>query len=141
QDECERYGVIVGLEPLNRGECTILNTLEECREFRETFGLHDVYVTADLYHLECEHESLNEVVKSGSIIRHVQVAGGSRQAPQLPGYDYSGFVSALATAGYDDRISAECEWRDLREQAAPALEYMRAGWSEAVARAPESRKR
>ena len=100
--------------------------------FAKNFGLHEVYVTADLHHLECERESLDEVLKSGSIIRHVQVAGGARQPPQLPGYDYSGFVSALATAGYDDRISAECEWRDLGEQAAPALEYMCTGWRDAV---------
>jgi D-psicose/D-tagatose/L-ribulose 3-epimerase len=133
REECDRYGVMVGLEPLNRGECNILNTLGECREFRENFGLHGVYVTADLYHLEIEHESLVEVLNSASIIRHVQVAGGGRQSPTVPGYDFAGFAAALSSAGYDGRISAECDWRDLTDQAAPALEFMRKHWSDAVA--------
>jgi sugar phosphate isomerase/epimerase len=133
QEECDRYGVTVGLEPLNRGECNVLNTLEECRQFREHFALHGVYIVADLYHLECEHESLREVLRTGSIIRHVQVAGGGRQSPTVPGYDYAGFAAALSSAGYDGRISAECDWRDLDEQAVPALEFMRDYWSDAVA--------
>jgi D-psicose/D-tagatose/L-ribulose 3-epimerase len=132
-EECDRYGVMVGLEPLNRGESNVLNTLKECREFREEFGLHGVYITADLYHLEREHESLGEVLNTGSIIRHVQVAGGGRQSPTVPGYDYAGFAAALSSVGYDGRISAECDWCDLNDQAAPALEFMRKHWSDAVA--------
>lgn len=132
QEECDRHGVIVALEPLNRGECNILNTLEECREFRERFDLEGVYLTADLYHLEREHESSAEIVSAGALVRHAQVAGGGRQSPEIPGYDYAGFVKALARARYDIRISAECDWPDLHEQAPLALGFMRTGWAEAL---------
>ncbi|KAA1249949.1 sugar phosphate isomerase/epimerase [Mycobacterium simiae] len=131
-EECDRNGVAVGLEPLNHTDGNILNTLQECREFRDSFGLDGVGITADLHHLELEHESLDEVLKVGPIIRHVQVAGGGRQSPTVPGYDYAGFAAALSKAGYDDRTAVECDHWDLDTQAAPALEFMRKSWRDAV---------
>jgi sugar phosphate isomerase/epimerase len=62
------------------------------------------------------------------MLAHVHVAGGGRNAPGVPGYDYDGFMEALRSAGYDGRISAECAWQDLEAQAAAALEFMRRAW-------------
>ena len=61
-------------------------------------------------------------------IVHVHVAGGGRHPPDTPGYDYAGFMHVLRNAGYDARISAECAWENLAEQAPVALAFMRARW-------------
>ena len=83
---------------------------------------------ADLYHLEVEHEPLAHVLAAGPLLAHAHVAGGGRRAPDVPGYNYAGFMAALRAAGYDRRISAECSWEDLESQAAGALAFMRSQW-------------
>jgi D-psicose/D-tagatose/L-ribulose 3-epimerase len=62
------------------------------------------------------------------LLAHVHVAGGGRRAPDVQGYNYAGFMVALADAGYDRRISAECTWENLETQAAPTLMFMRSQW-------------
>jgi len=129
-DEAGRAGIELALEPLNRNECNVFATLSECRAFVRDRALDQVRLLADLYHIEIEREPLDEVVAAGPLLVHVHVAGGGRGAPDIPGYDYDGFMAALATAGYDRRISAECAWDDLAAQAPGALAAMRERWEQ-----------
>ncbi len=85
---------------------------------------------ADLYHLELEREPLDHVAAAAPLLAHVHVAGGERRAPNVAGYNYSGFMSTLHAIGYDRRISAECGWDDLEAQAAGALAFMREQWED-----------
>lgn len=128
-DEADRAGITLALEHLNKRETNVFNSLEECREFIETRDLGGLRLLADLYHVEVENEPLANVVAAGPLVAHVHVAGGDRRAPDVPGYDYDGFMAALHEVGYDARISAECGWEDLAAQAEGALEYMRAHWA------------
>ncbi len=66
---------------------------------------------------------------AGPLLAHVHVAGGDRRAPNVPGYDYAGFMAALRRGGYSGRISAECAWENLEAQAPEALAFMRAQWN------------
>jgi sugar phosphate isomerase/epimerase len=127
-DEAARAGIVLALEHLNRGETNVFNSLAECQSFLEQRGLRGLQLLADIYHLELEHEPLAHVTAAGPLLAHVHVAGGGRRAPDVPGYDYSGFMAALHVTGYDRRISAECGWDDLEAQAAESLGFMRRGW-------------
>ncbi len=135
-DESARAGVELALEPLNRNECNVLNTLEEAAGFVEHYELRDVRLLADLYHIALEEEPLDQVTAARPLLAHVHVAGGERRAPGTPGYPYAGFMATLRAAGYDRRISAECRWSDLEAEAGPALTYMRRAWDQT---APEAR--
>lgn len=127
-EEAAAAGIALALEHLNRGECNVFTSLAECHDFLRARGLGDVKLLADLHHLELEHEPLEEVVAAAPLLAHVHVADGGRRHPGVGGYDYAGFMRALRAAEYDLRISAECSWESLEDQAADALAYMRAQW-------------
>jgi sugar phosphate isomerase/epimerase len=124
-DEAGRAGIALALEHLNQGECNVFTSLAECHAFIVERGLGGVRLLADLYHLEVEREPLAHVAAAAPLLAHAHVAGGGRRAPDVPGYDYAGFVAALRAAGYDGRVSAECRWEDLEAQAGAALAFMR----------------
>ena len=96
--------------------------------FIEQRGLTGLRLLADLHHLELEHESQEHVIAAAPLLAHVHVADGGRRAPGLGGYDYAGFMAAVHSIGYDRRISAECQWENLEEQATGALAFMRGQW-------------
>lgn len=124
-DEADQAGLQVALEPLNRNECNVFNTLAESQAFLEERALLGVRLLADIFHLEVEQEPVAHVTAAGPLLAHAHVAGGGRRAPHVPGYDYAGFIAALREAGYNARISAECSWEDLPAQAADALAFMK----------------
>jgi len=127
-DEAGRARITLALEHLNQGETNVFTSLAECQTFIQERGLAGLQLLADLYHLEIEREPLSSVVAAGPLLAHAHVAGGGRRAPDVPGYDYPGFMAALRATGYDRRISAECSWEDLESQAAGALAFMRDQW-------------
>ena len=124
-DEADRAGLQIALEHLNRNECNVFNTLAESQAFLDEYALPGVRLLADIFHLEVEQEPVAHVAAAGPLLAHAHVAGGGRRAPNVPGYDYAGFMAALREAGYDARISAECSWEDLPAQAAGALAFMK----------------
>lgn len=128
-DEASRHGITLALEHLNWQECNVLNTVSECAAFIRERGLSNVRLLADLYHIEVEREPLGAVANALSQVVHVHVAGGGRQSPDTPGYDYAGFMHVLHNARYDARISAECNWQNLAEQAPVALAFMKEQWT------------
>jgi sugar phosphate isomerase/epimerase len=127
-DEAGRAGIALALEHLNRGECNVFTSLAECHDFIRERGLTGLRLLADLHHLELEHEPFEEVVAAAPLLAHVHVADGGRRHPGVGGYDYAGFMRALREAEYDARISAECSWENLEQQAAGALAFMRSQW-------------
>jgi D-psicose/D-tagatose/L-ribulose 3-epimerase len=131
-EEASWAGLELALEPLNRSECNVFNTLAESQAFIQDRGLGNVRLVADLHHIEMESEPLRNVVEARPLLAHVQVADGRRKAPGGGGYDFPGFMRALRETGYDRRISAECQWDDLAGQAAGALAFMRQQWEGSV---------
>src|SRR5215213_9454534 len=109
-DEAGRAGIELALEHLNQNECNVFTSVAECQSFMQQHGLAGLRLLADLHHMELEHEPLESVRAAAPLLAHVHVADGGRRAPGAGGYDYSGFMAALHTIGYDRRISAECMW-------------------------------
>lgn len=128
-DEAARAGIELALEHLNTQESNVFTTLAESRAFIEQRRLRHARLLVDLHHLEMEREPFAHVVAAAPLIAHVHVADGGRGAPGGGGYDYAGFVAALKQAGYNRRISAECRWSNLAEQAASSLAFLRAQWA------------
>ena len=115
----------VAIEPLNRKESNIINSVAEGVEFAELAARSEVRALADLYHIDEENEPLENVAKAGSMLIHTHTADTGRYSPGTGSYDHIGFFRALKEAGYDDRMSIECRWNDIDTECGPSLSFLR----------------
>ncbi|MFI7610966.1 sugar phosphate isomerase/epimerase family protein [Nonomuraea terrae] len=92
-------GVTVAVEPLNRYETSLINTVGQVLEALE--GLPAAGVALDIYHMNIEEQSIPQAIrKAADRIAHVQVSANDRGAPGADHLDWPGIVSALEAAGY-----------------------------------------
>ncbi len=125
----ERFGVTLAIEPLNRGESNLLNSVPEAADLAQAVHHPHVRVLADLYHMAVEHEPLDHVVAAGNLIAHVHVADTGRFAPGTGDYDTLGLFRRLKARGYAGRVAIECTWRDFDAEAPTAVAFLRETWA------------
>ncbi len=111
QETSARHGVRVVIEPLNRGESNVFNSVAESDEFNQSRGLPGIGVLADLYHIAVEGETYDGMVAAGDRLGHVHVADADRSPPgEGAATDYAGFFRTLKRMGYPGTISIEARW-------------------------------
>jgi len=125
-------GVTIVLEHLNRGESNILNSLPEALDYRRRARAPGVAVLCDLFHFTLEDEPLESIDACRGVLEHVHIAEPQgRVPPHAGGMNYRPFLARLKAIGYDRRISIECNWKDMRAELGPALEFLRKEWAAA----------
>lgn len=100
-------GVRVAVEPLNRYETSLINTVDQAldalRGLPETCG-----IALDIYHMNIEETDIAAAVRrAGSRVAHVQVCANDRGAPGADHLDWPGFLTALADIGYTGPLVIE----------------------------------
>jgi sugar phosphate isomerase/epimerase len=121
----ERHGVVVVMEPLNRQECNVLNTVGECATLVREVGHPGLRLLVDAYHLLRDGDSCGDIVSNGGLLRHVHVATiPNRLAPGAEPCDFFPFFDALIKAGYNGRISIEGNISSPESELSPALLMM-----------------
>jgi len=122
----KKYDVTVVIEPLNKKECNFINTVSEGTDIVRQVRHGNIKVLADFYHMMCEDEGPESILKAGKDLRHCHIAElRGRTPPGVNGEDFTGYFQALKTIGYKGRISIECRWKDLNEQAPKAIETLK----------------
>ena len=121
------YKLIVVMEPLNRGETNILNSVEEGYHFVREVHHPNIQLLADFYHMRLENESMDVLKKAAPALRHLHIANShGRVYPLDPSEDcYGEFFEALKSAGYKGRVSIEAGTRDMDRDAPIALQLLR----------------
>ncbi|MBN2355750.1 sugar phosphate isomerase/epimerase [candidate division KSB1 bacterium] len=100
--------VKLAIEPLNRYETDILNTVAETLSFIDELKLDQVGLLLDSFHMNIEEPSVFRSIElAGNRIFHVHVADSNRWHPGAGHIDFIEFVRALDRSGYDQFISAE----------------------------------
>lgn len=110
--ECGSHGtqhdVRLVLEPLNRYETMLLNSIGQTVEFLERIQADNIGILADSFHMNIEEPSMEKsLVRAGDRVAHVHVADSNREAPGHGHIDFRRFVETLAEIGYDGFYSAE----------------------------------
>ena len=101
-------GVGIGIEPLNRYETSLVNTVDQALT-----GLGDLLgeslgLALDTYHLHIEERSTGDAVRAaGDHLVHVQVCGNDRGAPGGDQVDWDGLLAALDAVGYAGALNIE----------------------------------
>ncbi len=122
----EKYNVVISLEPLNTKECNFINSVAEGGEIVEAVNHKSFRLLADLYHMLRESETPANITKYGHLLYHTHLAeNAGRTAPGVNKEDFTSYFKALRDSGYKGRMAIECNWKNLEEQAAPALQEMR----------------
>lgn len=104
----QEAGVVLGIEPLNRYETSLINTVEQALEALGPLLGNGVGLALDSYHLHIEERSVAAAVRAaGDHLVHVQVCGNDRGAPGGDQTDWHGFLQALADVGYRGPLNIE----------------------------------
>ncbi|MCX5126790.1 MULTISPECIES: sugar phosphate isomerase/epimerase family protein [unclassified Streptomyces] len=96
-DHAAGRGVRIGVEPLNRYETSLINTVEQALDALPV----ECGLALDTYHLNIEERSPDRAVRAaGERIVHLQVCGTDRGAPGGDHFDWPGFAAAVNDSGY-----------------------------------------
>ena len=107
-DHAVAQGVRLGIEPLNRYETSLINTVDQALTALEPLLGEGLGLALDSYHLNIEERSSADAVRTaGQHLAHVQVCGSDRGAPGGDQTDWKALVSALDDVGYDGPLVIE----------------------------------
>lgn len=129
----EREGGRLFLEPLNRYEDHMVNTLEAAVGLCEEVGLASLGVVADTYHMNIEEDDLRgSLLAAKNWLGHVQLGDSSRYQPGTGHIDWGTILSTLKELEYDGYMALECRLRGNPVDALRgAASFMREQWSAA----------
>jgi sugar phosphate isomerase/epimerase len=127
----QRANITLVVEHLNRGECNIINTVEEAMTFVRDVNHPNIRCLIDSYHFWKNDENLATIAPAAKTIAHVHVADKEgRVAPGLSGLaDYQSFFAPLKRAGYNGPISVEAMNFDIAATGREVLEFLKKQWS------------
>ena len=96
------------IEPINRYETDLLNTVPETIDFIRQLKSSRISLLLDTFHMNIEEISIQESIKqTGDLIGHVHVADSNRWAPGCGHLDFGEVVDILNGIGYTGYLSAE----------------------------------
>jgi sugar phosphate isomerase/epimerase len=122
----KKYNVVISLEPLNTKECNFINSVAEGGEIVKAVNHKNFRLLADFYHMLREKETPENLKTYGKLLYHTHIAENiGRTPPGVNKEDFTPYFKALKDSGYKGRMAIECSWKNLGEQAAPALAEMK----------------
>jgi sugar phosphate isomerase/epimerase len=129
----QKNDVTIVAEPLNRGECNIINTVAEAMEYVREINHPNLKCLVDSYHMWLENEPVANVAENMAFIKHVHLADkDGRVAPGLSGTaDYRPLFKALKAGNYKGLISVEALDFDIAKDGKKVLAFVKQQWNEA----------
>jgi len=113
-------GVSLFLEPLNRYEDHMVNTLHDAAKLAAATRQQSVQVAADTYHMNIEEADLDRSVHEyAARIGLVQVSDSNRFEPGAGHLDWPSLLRSLSSAGYEGYLSFECRLSGPPESVLP----------------------
>lgn len=102
------HGVRLAVEPLNRYETDLVNTVEQGLQLCADVGSDAVGLLVDTYHVNIEEKSPAEAFRlAGDRLFHVHACENDRGTPGTGHVDWAGVLAALADIGYRGQIVIE----------------------------------
>ena len=122
-----KYNLIIALEPLNKKETNLINTVREGIELVRELNHPNVKLLADFYHMRMENEPMSILEEAGDILFHLHIAKGvDRTYPRSSAEDiYGEFFKVLKKIGYNKGISVEGRTENIDEDGSAALKVLK----------------
>ncbi|MFD0415648.1 sugar phosphate isomerase/epimerase family protein [Streptomyces sp. NPDC127108] len=107
-DHARQAAVRIAVEPLNRYETSLLNTVAQTLDALAGLPEDGIGIALDMYHQNIEERSLPAAAhEAGDRVVHVQVCANDRGAPGADHLDWAGFLGALRAIGYRGALCVE----------------------------------
>jgi len=120
-------GLKIAIEPLNKKETNIINTVKEGYELVKKVNRQNIMLLADYYHMAVDNDPLESISKYGDKICHIHAADpDGRMLPTKMKDEYALFFEQLKKINYNGRISFECGYKDLLADAKKAIDIFKA---------------
>jgi sugar phosphate isomerase/epimerase len=118
-DYARSHGVSLALEPINRYETNLINTVGEGLEALARVGRKNFGLLLDTFHMNIEEPGLGDSIRTaGQAAVYVHVADSNRWAPGKGHLPFGEVWEALDAIGYQGPVSAEILPRPTSEEAA-----------------------
>lgn len=123
------YGIRLVIEPLNRKESNILNSVSEAVDLCKIVNDEYVGVLSDLYHVGQEKEDTSGMLRAGDKLWHCHIAEPANRTSPVDGDGgetwYRLFFDALHKINYDGRLSIEGRINDFSSDIIKSLAFLK----------------
>nr|WKN36076.1 sugar phosphate isomerase/epimerase [Tunicatimonas sp. TK19036] len=128
----EDCGVVVGVEPLNRFESDMVNTVDQALSLVQEVGHPNIKIQLDTFHGNIEEKSIPDSIRKigKELLCHIQGNESDRGTPGTGNLDWLGIKQALTDIDYEGAVvietfgavseemaKATCIWRPLANSA------------------------
>jgi D-psicose/D-tagatose/L-ribulose 3-epimerase len=136
-----RSGISLGLEPVNRYESNLINTLAEASRLIADVGAPNIVVHPDTYHMNIEELDPGDAIRDcAGRIGYVHVGENNRGYLGSGGIDFASTFRALADIGYDGIVTFEAfSTAVMSDEMAAALAIWRSTWDDSLDLATRAR--
>lgn len=127
----DRYAIMIAIEPLNRLETNMINTIQEAVALVKAVDLSQIKVLADSYHMYMEKESLDVLFEAAPYLTHIHLSDRERCYPGEiveDGVNFDRLFKVLKSIGYSGGMSMECTSTDSALETKLALSFIRQKW-------------
>ncbi|GGC84375.1 hypothetical protein GCM10007216_13810 [Thalassobacillus devorans] len=108
----KKTNTTIFLEPLNRYQDHMINTVAEARKYIEDNNLTHTKIIGDFYHMNIEEDNLVQSLHDNrDLIKHIHLADNHRYQPGSGSIDFKTCFSQLGNDGYDGYMTIECRVR------------------------------
>lgn len=127
-------GVRLGLEPVNRYESYMVNTLDEGAELIRAAGGTNLFLHMDTFHMNIEESDFAAAIhRTADLLGYAHLADNNRALLGAGNFDLKGYLRALASAGYQGDYTVESfSPRMLTPGLVGGLRLWRSGWEDPV---------
>jgi D-psicose/D-tagatose/L-ribulose 3-epimerase len=118
-------GITLGIEPVNRYETYLFNTIGDTLELIDAIGADNVILHGDTYHMNIEEPGFAKPIRqAGKRLTYLHCSESDRGVPGQGNVNWESLFAALAEVGYQgplvlesfaainpDLLGATCMWR------------------------------
>jgi D-psicose/D-tagatose/L-ribulose 3-epimerase len=124
-------GVRLAIEPLNRFETDLVNTVEQGLDLCERIGRDNVGLLVDTFHMNIEEKSIPDAIRvAGDRVFLVHACENDRGAPGSGHVEWEEAVAALAGIGYGGYVVIESFTPEIKEIARAVSTWRKVAESE-----------
>ncbi|HLL41620.1 MAG TPA: sugar phosphate isomerase/epimerase family protein [Segetibacter sp.] len=115
-------GVVVGVEPLNRFETDMVNTVHQALSIVKEVSHKNIQISLDTFHCNIEEKNIPEAIRKvgKELLCHVQGNESDRGTPGTGHLDWKGIKEALNDINYEGAMVIETFGAPSKELAAAA---------------------